>query len=435
MVEDVRTRIREAYLAHRLNHSELVRCVRNPQLLDEFRDPANDTRVPYTHEELRQAWQSTGLQEQFAGLSSDRVWSPYERALYRRLATPDNDECVSVPSAGPGRGKMVETTLASFDRWDRNADTLLTPADLDWAMAQPDLSAEEQSALALLRGRYPSLGAVYPGDGDGVSRRDLNQFAQLGSPGTAAVLEDYDKLLETARTMGPAGPVEGEVKEPLEIFQGKQGACVLLSTAAGLEPAAFNGMFSTEGDGAARVNFKDGDYEIVNDLTPAERLYHAHTADGGRWPGLLESAVAQRLFRKNRPEDGSVRSAGDGVPVQEAFLVLTGHEATQSALDELTPNQTRELLKKVTTTPGPDICGTRPEPILRDRLEYDVEELHNGIANSHAYTVMGYDPASDEVVLRNPWHRQVWVNAKDDGSGIFSMPLPQFYASFRWVAS
>lgn len=435
MVEDVKTRIREAYLAHRLNHSELVRVARNPALLDELRDPASDERVAFSHEELREAWQSTGLQEQFDGLSSDRVWSPYERALYRRLATPDNDECVSVPAATPGRGQLVETSLASFDRWDRNADTLLTPTDLDWAMALPDLSAEEQSALALLRGRYVSLGGVYPGDGDGVSRRDLNQFAQMGSPGTAAILDDYELLLKRAATMCPAGAVEGELKEPLEMFQGKQGACVLLSTAAGLESSALEGMFRTEGEGAARVNFKDGDYEIVNDLTPAERLYHAHTADGGRWPGLLESAVAQRLFRKNRPEDGSVRSAGDGVPVQEAFLVLTGREATQTALDELTPNQTRELLSRVTSQPGPDICGTRSEPILRDRMQYDVEELHNGIANAHAYTVMGYDPTSDEVVLRNPWHRQVWVNAKDDASGIFSMPLPQFYSSFRWVAS
>lgn len=99
----------------------------------------------------------------------------------------------------------------------------------------------------------------------------------------------------------------------------------------------------------------------------------------------------------------------------------------------MTLAQTRELLTQVVAQEGPILCGSRP---TANGDFINSEELHNGIANGHCYSVKDFDPKTQRVTLQNPWHRGEWSHEQDESNdGVFSMPLNDFYCSYRWVAS
>lgn len=444
--------IREAFLAHRLNQAELVRVVgsgdRADQVFQDLLDPATDLRDPIDAPRLAEALEELGLDQEFAGLDPAKVWTPYERALFRRMSSPGFDP-TEVPAIGnqgsgeeapgPARADFVRTVDGRFDQWDRNQDTRLEVAEIDRAMEATDSTPAESAALVLLRSNPEALGSCQPHDGPGITRADLGLFSRQGFAGapeaTRSLEAEFRRLEPEAEALGPAAPLESEDMDPLATRQNRLGSCVLLSTAAGLAPDQIEGLFQTGPAGEIRVNFRDGEDETVFELTPAERLFHARGTSGERWPGLLEVAMGQRLARKQRSA-GSVRQAADGVPPQEAILALTGREARLESLDDLNLLATRDLVAEMCSQPGPRICGTRPRPLLKEERAFDVETLHNGLQNSHCYTLLDYDPQSDTVGLRNPWGSGPWLMAAESGeSGLFRMPLPQFYASFRWVAA
>ncbi len=444
MIQDQQTR--EAFLAHRLNRTELVRVAEaGDQAREVFQgllDPAVDVRDPVDEARFGSALQALGLDREFAALDPDKVWTPYERALYRRLSAPSFDppEEPAAEAVAPGTGsaEFARTVTRKFDDWDRNHDTRLEVAEIDRAMEAGGASAEESAALVVLRSYHQGLGSCQPHDGEGVTLADMGIFADEGFAGapqpTARLGADFQRLSGQAAALGEPPPLSGEDKDPLATRQNGPGSCVLLSTAAGLSKPEVDRLFDARPAGEIAVRFADGQEETVFELTPAERLFHATGTSGQRWPGLLEVAMGQRLARQER-SSGSAREAVDGVPPEEAILALTGREARRESLDELSLNATRALVADLCSQPGPRICGTRPNPILKDG-GFDVESLHNGIQNSHCYTLLGYDSASDTVELRNPWHKNPWLMAEDPHqTGVFRMPLAQFYSSFRWVAA
>lgn len=448
MIGDPKLQFREAFLAHRLNRSELVRVTEARDaagVFETLRDPAVDLRDLVTPARVDRALQGLGLDREFRELDPEAVWTPYQRALYRRLASPDHDPpevpAPGVPPAAAGDPELVATVRQGFDGWDRDHDTRLVPAEVDRGMARPDLDPEQAAALVVLRTYPGALGSASPHDGDGVTLLDLGLFARAGIPAsvdlTGKVNADFRSLRDKASVLLPPGPLQEESTEPFEIRQGRLGSCVMLSAGAGMSKEDLAGLVTPNPDGSATVHFRDGDEEIVGELTPAERLFHATGEAGARWPGLLEMGMGQRLARKQGGAgDGSARSAADGVPPEEAVLALTGRPAARVSLDEISLVETRRVLADVCSRPGPRLCGTRPEPILKDHQEFDVESLHNGIQNSHAYTLLGYDEATDTVRLRNPQHKRPWAMAPEgQETGLFEMPVAHFYASFRWLVS
>lgn len=434
--------LREAFVAYRLNQAELTHLLRESQkgqdteaLFEHYADRQVDWREQPG--DLQESLALLGLDKEFAELTDDQVWTPFQRALYRRLSQPDFDAPLSQSAtAGSGDPLFVETAVRHFDDWDRNKDTRLEAKELDIALKVTPQEPAIAASLATIRGHFTALESCAPSDGAGVSRLDLGIFADQGVPTSGSLTlninEDFQELLSRAELMTIPGSLLQENIDPNSIVQGQVGTCVLLSTAIGLPKESLQSMFKEEGDGLFRVNFADGDYEIVGDPSPAERLVHARGANQERWPALLETAIGQRLYREVQPDDHSLFSAMDGIAPDKAIFALTGKATQQVSLDEMSLLQTREALQEMTGTPGPVLCGSRPQAT---REFISVEELYNGIANGHCYAVKGFEVDRDMVLLQNPWHRGEW-NLAQDGSddGAFEMPLKDFYASFRWLA-
>jgi len=442
---NIQQRLREAYLAYRLNQHELVELV---NLAEQGKDLAR-LEDRYTHfcarevdwrqgspERVERALEYLGLDQDFAALREDQVWTREQRALYRRLSQPQHDPGLDpAHQAAAGHPLLMEIVTGRFDEWDRNHDTRLTADELDRAMSL-EQSPESAAALALLRRYRLALESIQPFDGSGMTLADLNAFAASGFPHnpsfTASINRTFEDYLQEASSMKTARALSEEKLDPAEIRQGTGGTCVMLSTLLGLSAEQVQAMVRSEAEGQFQLTFADGESEIVSDLTLAERLFHSRGVDQERWPGLLEMAMAQRLFREVRPKDGSLRSAIDGIEPEQAILAFTGKATQRFNLDEMTLQETRQLLKRITPSEEPILCGSRPDA-LGDFVS--VEELYNGIANSHCYSIQGYDPERDVVILQNPWHKGEWAfhqDGKDDGR--FEMPLRDYYCSYRWVA-
>lgn len=96
---DLRPRVIEAYLGHRLNHHELVDVVQKEsgsaeqrETLDLYSERSVDWREkPAAAPQLSAAHRELGLAQRYSELREDQVWSREDRALHRRLSRLELD--------------------------------------------------------------------------------------------------------------------------------------------------------------------------------------------------------------------------------------------------------------------------------------------------------------------------------------------------------
>jgi hypothetical protein len=450
-MDALRKTLRLNFFAHRLNNSEFVRATEAlreaergrttlesvAELIDHFSSARVDEREPVTLAEVRSAVRYLKLDQRLKALTQDAPWSSTQRAMYRRLTHLEHDP-VPLHAQGTRQGNkdFVHSAQHYFEAFDLDGSGDVSNPELDRVMSNPQLAGREAATAVAMRvySRY-----LIHCNEDGplrFTRKDLEIFGAQGIPDdsktTYKLNSRWEMFLQQAQEMCPAGPLEAEDFSPRSVRQGRAGSCVLLATLKNQETV--RSMFTAREDGFVDIHLADGSTQTVKDLTPAERLYHAQTLDGGRWPGLLEMAVGQRLHALEPEPDGSARSGANGIPVEEASLAMTGHASNKIEFSALSPNKTRELLVDLQQLAKPWVCGSRAAPRGKDS-KMSVEELQNGVANNHAYRFVEYDPKTDLVSLQNPWHRGEWA-IRQDGSddGDFHMPFLDFYTSYRWVS-
>ena len=449
---DARQRLTTAYLGHRLNHSELVSLTQKGDAdADAFEKEyaelsarQTDRRETTTPDQLESAWSELGLQERFLSLDENTPWSAEDRAIHRRLSRPDND-----PFSGDERlpeaaldSEFASAVRENFDAWDRNGNTRLELEELDFLMSggifgeKLEIANDPKLAPAItVLMRYDKLLGSARNDGEGVTLADLEAWGSdpsLLAEGSAGLVnEAFAKYRAEAQQAELGGSLLEENIAPETIHQGVAGSCVLLATTAGTSAEQLRSMISESADGIHTVTFADGVSEQVSDPSLTARLYHSSGENMERWPAVLEIAAAQRLLAEGRDNREGLRGTIEGISPEFAIPAFTGVPIQQESLDELSLLQTRDLVTRALSADGPVICGSR----ARANSDFvNVEELHNGIANGHCYSVKSYDAESDKVTLQNPWHKTEWAFANDGADdGVFEMPLRDFYASFRWL--
>lgn len=445
--------IKQNFLAHRLNSCEMMSMAGELQncqqgvgdsrasfeRLQEYSEITTDWHGP-TRLSYPQALQALGLDQEYASLHQSRVWSPYERALYRRLSAPQNDPAAPSPGlAKSGNVEFVAAAKSLFVELDQDHNGHLTAIELDRALSLEHWNDSQAACLVMLRRFGPQLSGCVPSDGEGPSIPDLQAFEKQGIPNDAATTIKLNQLMgylkEQFHKLPERVPLMQENMLPKDVNQHRAGSCVMISALRSCEEQTVREMFQDHGDGTITVHFKDGLSERVADLTSAERLYHAAAAQEGRWPGVLEKAMGQRISRNRPPADGSSRSAINGQSPSDCIAAFSGREAVVYDLDKLSPEQTRQALLQLEHESGPIIFGSRNISRGADN-KVSVEALHTGIANNHAYAPgeLKYDPVSDEVSLANPWHQGEWIvrpDARNDGN--FHMPLLDFYCNYSKI--
>ena len=198
-------------------------------------------------------------------------------------------------------------------------------------------------------------------------------------------------------TLFPHAPVYSDV------HQGNLGDCYLLSSlaeTAQVDPSAITSMFINNGDGTYTVRFYhngQADYVTVNTALPVDSRgnyvfdnmgtsFHTSTV---LWVALAEKAYAelneQGWVQTDPTEAGrNSYSALDGGNMFQALTEITGMNGAYSLVSGNAFVQAYNAGSLIT-------FGTVDQPV------------DPGVIGGHAYAVVSYNKATQQVTLFNPW--------------------------------
>ncbi len=227
-----------------------------------------------------------------------------------------------------------------------------------------------------------------------------------------------------------------------DIKQGNLGDCYFLSAVASVceqEPEKIKEMIKQDPNnyGGYIVTFPGRpDQPITIEAPTQDELDRFARNVNGTWVCVLEKAHRQMASDLNLDNDAL------GLP-SRALSLLTGKDFS---MHYFCGDTILGYLSEV--SPVPDFDHIK---VLEDQLTTAFEnhqEICAGtnsnthLVPSHEYTVMGYDPATQTVKLRNPWGRndkfEGFKTAKECDPahpGEFTMSIQEFYENFSDIAT
>ncbi|MBX9579176.1 MAG: hypothetical protein K2X87_02620 [Gemmataceae bacterium] len=233
---------------------------------------------------------------------------------------------------------------------------------------------------------------------------------------------------------GTAGSLFVRGPAASDIDQGGLGDCYLMTALGAIarqDPDRIEDMFADNGDGTFTVRFFDGEdaeYVTVDRRLPVDGSGDLVFAGDGRdaddatnelWVALAEKAYAQLNESGWTGQDGTnsykgvVGVAGsdgiDGSNTGVAMQHVAGVSASYHGMYWTSFADVREAFDA-----GRAIAfGTVDEPPNGD------------VVGSHAYIMVGYDAATQRIILRNPW------GANDDVPVTLSLSIAQLEDNFN----
>lgn len=333
------------------------------------------------------------------------------------------------------RQGATQAMLNVFSRVDSDHDGYLSRTELNSALHSSSYTGQDAAAVAAMN-KYVGDIEEYSDDefgdeNDGITQADLRAFVQQNDQTATNIsnLVQYgsNTIARTNRTPFPNGV---NSVRPDNIRQGLIGDCYFLAAVASeaRTPAGrqrLHDMIHDNGNGTYNVTFPGRDAVTVDAPTDAELATYSSAGPDGTWLAILEKGYAQSqnngaIFPSTNPYD----EIGDGDSLAAGIEAITGHSVDTDDTAFTSVDTLRSKLSDAISHGRTVTAGINEYP-------WSSGSEDNGLPQGHAYTVLGYDPATDRVTLRNPWGHGEPVNASgqaadgnDDGS--FSMTLAEF---------
>ena len=310
--------------------------------------------------------------------------------------------------------------------------------DIKKAIASGSFTSEEQTAL------LPLLD-----DFDEINDRGLNIFKDRISISEIAayakkIQEDPDIELATEinQTSWVAQQRLGAIsyslfaneKEPIKsvvpsaVQQGVVGDCYflgVLGSLAAIAPEKIVRMIHDNKDGTYSVTFPGDTRHPVTAPAPTETELALYAAGSkyGTWAPLLEKAYGEyRLetgtFGREHPlksvptVPAEAADFGDNPLVTERLL--TDGTAQSEAMKSI---ETQRLIAVITSSEH------RKRPLSVSTNDDDVRLTKQGLLKNHVYSILGYDPRTGRVMLRDPHGDQ----------GRFTLSLEELKLNFQFI--
>ena len=259
---------------------------------------------------------------------------------------------------------------------------------------------------------------------------------------------------------------------PYNIHQGAVPDCVLMASIASLAKTPqgkrkIMNMIRYDNH-TVSVTFPGFSQVLEVDLLSilnSYQIFSASTQDNGLWLNILEDAYSQLTWAEesevydndglyylsNYPFEpmslvhlfqGSYKVL-DGLNVHYAIKALTNRQAQELFIHHYSTDQLRKVLIRLNETST--IITTSPAYL---------DDVLPELAKHHSYSILGYNPYTDQVIIRNPWGdtSATWLrtigvklsghksepyfndrplDGKDDG--LFSLPLDRFKELFWFI--
>lgn len=352
---------------------------------------------------------------------------------------------------GQAGSSFAKVVAAHFAEWDLDRDGRLSASEIDRLMNRPDVRGDAAAALAAIKRRERAASAAerdrYAAtegqltDPEPVDPSDPERGGKDVIP-YDAMFRYYVHSLSTMSRKLFAG--DGPNFQAMK--QGPVGDCYFFSLVgylAAREPKRIARMIVAEADGGYLVRFFDGERVRVGAPTDAEILLNnspSSLADG-IWLAVLEKALGEKMRRaasaSNRTREATDAMAAGGT-TGLIIRLLSGHRDTEVRLREPRYFHPRlDLLRRVlpqVLAKGMLAAAEMGEEPPAGRAKAP------GLGYTHAYAILGYDPATDVIMLWNPWGEDFTPSGPEGPAhgfatrhGVFQLPLRTFYGLFSSV--
>jgi len=343
-----------------------------------------------------------------------------------------------LPAHAQTNDDFLATVQKNFARWDLNHDGILSANELDSAIADTHTTGPDAAALAALKRAARTAKTPLPV----FSLTNIAAITTSGQPDLAQFYLEGEKRLAgmTNRTLFAGGLPRLET-----IHQGRLGNCFCLAPLGAMvyrDPAQVAAMFTVETNGDFSVRLGRRTVEVAPP-TDAEIAMSSSNEHEGIWVNVYEKAVGTAR-NDDRPENERLDSALDalarGGSAGTMLAYITGHDMKRFSFK----------FAKMSAAMTNDVAGKLVE--LREKLRAatagkilmtcgTINPTTHGLTPNHAYAVLGYDAASDKVMLWNP-HGQDFTPQGTEGpkngyvtrNGIFKIPLTEFVKQFSGMA-
>lgn len=295
--------------------------------------------------------------------------------------------------APPPPAAFAGEVAQHFAEWDRDHDGALTMAEVDRAIANPEVKASTAATAVALR--------------QAMVRDKLDRLTR-----PAAEAPENEKTYAWAMKRLEAAPRElyaGDAPHAEKLRQGKLGDCFCLAALRGVlqrEPAALITMITPQADGSFRVRI--GSTDVATPAVTDGEIILGASVEDGLWPVVYEKAVGlsqMKPAKPGKPEATPMSVVTHGGSAGAMMGKLTAHEITRWSCEAwraaaAQPDRQTELLN--------NLRGQLKAAFAENRLVTagtdgrPTEGVVPGITYRHGYTVLGYDAATDEVRLWNP---------------------------------
>jgi hypothetical protein len=327
----------------------------------------------------------------------------------------------------------------NFPRWDTNGDGQLSVAELDAAVASPQVTGDSAAAIAALKRATRALKSELPP----LTQSNLLALATAEkSPFPKMFSESLVRIqAATNCVLFAAGP-----PELTTIRQGKLGNCFSLAPVGAMllrNPAEMMEHFSTltNGNYAVRIGARTVE---VTPPTPAEIALTSVNSRPEIWLNVYEKAIgtARILDQLVATRTNSALDAlGKGGSAGTMLASLTGKEIRRFSFKfakGTNAHDAGQLGKKLNELRGQLKAATAQNILMTcGTLKVTTPDL----TPNHAYAVLGYDTKTDLVRLWNPHGQNFQPNGAPSATngyptahGVFALPVTEYVRQFSGMA-
>ncbi len=343
---------------------------------------------------------------------------------------------VPAVAAEPPATDFATRSQQLFPTLDRDGDGYLGDADIAAAVTDASITGLDAAVVGVLNhmtGELEELSDDEWFDEDsGITLADLQTFATSGS-----LPEDLESQVNARfyhyqnRANNSASTLYGPGGAPTlqGVQQGSIGDCYFLAAVGSVvatDPSAIQNMIADNGDNTFTVTFPGRDPVTVTGPTDAELAQYVHGGSDGIWSSVLEKA-----FGTIHDSDSLIpHEGGDGGGrISYGIEILTGSDDTNSDTFMFTSDDTTRERLTAAFDEGRIVTTSTAKSLFSD-------ETGLGLPRSHAYSVIGWDAATDTVTIRNPWGSGERTDDQADGvdDGVFTMTIDEFTSDFEDIA-
>jgi hypothetical protein len=300
---------------------------------------------------------------------------------------------------------FLEQIRANFTAWDIDHNGELSPGEIELVVANPQVRGQSAAAaVALRRAVRKRIYQLPPLTLDNIVRcASSNERGSGRLPDFESLYESaLDRIGKARRDLFPSGKPSLD-----DLHQGRLGDCYCLAPLGAMihrNPQDVVNMFRIDPEGRVIVVFGGVVPVGVDPLSDGELAVTAADADHGAWVKLYEKAVgtyrAPTKATQSHPTPLSVVAKGGAAG--DILELLTGHAVRRFFCSPFRDPATRQDRR--------NILLVELRALLRDAVR-DKRLICGGtssgvkvpgISGLHAYAVLDYDAAKDEVVLWNP---------------------------------